>query len=389
MDEISRLVLEGCSDEQLLARLEQGTGEEQRDEDQEFVSCIKINGNPILPPVMTPELRVQCLAWREKAVLKEKELKERREYNHETRIKYAINDFKNKLSTQGAISSSCPELLYLDLGESEDESSDLSVSDLEPKSFAEIHQILKEQRTSELNSARSSSLSSDSVQTHPTKPYESQLYSDTKLDIETNLGLYDSLQSLNTVIENPSSRLTHPSIPSSGSISPSSSYQLDDSDKENTDISTDISDSFRPRRGSYTLDKPSPLLRAHLEKFGTTQNHEYHDMSNHQRTPSPKKSPIVWESKKSRKSQEERQIILDKYLESLTEKSTPMSRIPVKINTPKSQKKSTNHFQVRSTLVETKQSSLVRSSTFTHRSEKEGTLKYLFNYCPYFFPFNT
>ena len=369
MDELSRLVLQGGSDEQLLALLEHGTEVENMDEKEEFVSCIRINGNTILPPVMTPELRVQCLAWREKAVLKEKELEVRREYNNETRLKYSVNDFKSKLGSQ-VISSSCPELLALDLDElSDDDSSEFSVSELEPKSFAEIQLILKEQRSADLNSARSSSVSSNSIQSYPSKTYESQLYSDTELELEPTTGLYDSLLSLNTVIEKPSSRLTHPSNLSPGSSSLCSGSPLEDSDKENTDISTDISVTFRPRLGSYTLDKPSPLLRAHLDKFGSNKDPSRHDMSNYKRTPSPKKSPKHREeTRKWPPSQQEKQLILKKYLESLAGKLAPMSRIPVKINTP--QRKSTE--QVRSTLVETKQRSLARSSTFTHRSNTEG-----------------
>uniref|UniRef100_A0A914VM89 Uncharacterized protein n=1 Tax=Plectus sambesii TaxID=2011161 RepID=A0A914VM89_9BILA len=38
-----------------------------------YVSMIKINGRPILPPLMTPEIRADCQKWREMAVKKEKQ----------------------------------------------------------------------------------------------------------------------------------------------------------------------------------------------------------------------------------------------------------------------------------------------------------------------------
>ena len=38
---------------------------------KEYVSCIRIKGRPILPPVMTPESKLECFEWKRKALVVE------------------------------------------------------------------------------------------------------------------------------------------------------------------------------------------------------------------------------------------------------------------------------------------------------------------------------
>ena len=79
---------------------------------------------------------------------------------------------------------------------------------------------------------------------------------------------YDSTLSVNTVVE----RILTPDL----SLS------------QTSDTSADLSNNNSPqehplrRHGSYTLDKPSPLLQAHLLKFGGSEE-DVHDMSQSQR----------------------------------------------------------------------------------------------------------
>ena len=41
---------------------------------KEYVSCIRIKGRPILPPVMTPERKLECIEWKRKALEVEERL---------------------------------------------------------------------------------------------------------------------------------------------------------------------------------------------------------------------------------------------------------------------------------------------------------------------------
>jgi len=340
-----------------------------------YQSCIRIKGRPILPPVMTAELREECRAWRTAAVLQEERMRARTAAKNagmkcgnnitncnsrgitSSTVVAAVNDtapaaVSDRLDRwrveESTATQSCPQLQLLDVhcdsSPSLDSHWQLSDSDLEPKSFAEVHSLLKSQTSTD-----SPHLPQPTQLTRPNAsctvqlgldallhvPYEPMMYSDIKAPKKESVqshvqNIYDSLASLNTVIENPnaqpsptSSTSSHlselasatnegaskspPFSPHSVSSmstprpvspttqpstvcrqSPSNFLPTADENKENVAETCEL---VRPRRGSYTLEKPSPLLQAHLHKFGAEEDDlSLHDMSNYQRTPSPVKS---------------------------------------------------------------------------------------------------
>jgi len=361
----------------------------------EYTSCIRINGRPILPPVMSAERRQECREWRRQAISKENELRQTRNQHNASRIKHFLGEMKRQGSGL-TTSASCPLIPGLDLSGLASDAND-PVTDLTPKSFRDVQRMLKEQRGSELDTERSSSSSfsisggissASSVLGYNSNLYSDQegLESDNRLQFDDNhrTELYDSLLSLNTVIENPSSRLTVHDGETQSLIEPNDSLTLsipgesgvgsdltiteinavdanftfsekksDEEPKENVQpdlpnventmdgeytseepsllSSEEESDkeNFRPRRGSYSLDKPSPLLQAHLDKFGKCE--DGHDMSNYQRTPSPcklraPKCGIL--TPRGPSTETEKQSVLDVYLNSLAIK--PPSQLATK-----------------------------------------------------------
>lgn len=367
-------MLEGASDLQISRKLvmeakeamEAAEAMEEGEAREEYQSCIKIRGRPILPPVMTPEVRRECRAWKEKAILKEEQLRHRRRIRALETEQHNLEPVRSRLEYPNVFfSASCPDIVQLDLSESEDSTSELTDSDLEPKSFAEIHRLMKEQRCSDVDSVRSSKLSNYSTLSTPSTPlyYDSQVYSDTEPEPEeVRVDLYDSLLSLNTVIENPASRLSNRS-----DCDDLRYLDLKDgSDKENDET---VSETFRPRRGSYTLDKPSPLLQAHLERFGSDEGIPLHDMSNHQRTPSPYRSEgrtKVLTSKVANRrlvNLTEKQTVLEQYLASLAEKPVHMSLKPPKVGLQRNSSTGSRGLQ--------EQNSVERSSSCSSRNFQE------------------
>ena len=79
---------------------------------------------------------------------------------------------------------------------------------------------------------------------------------------------YDSTLSVNTVVE----RILTPDLSLSQTSDTSADLRNNNSPREHP----------LRRHGSYTLDKPSPLLQAHLLKFGNSEE-DVHDMSQSQR----------------------------------------------------------------------------------------------------------
>ena len=120
-----KALLEGADDDQLLKMLAEI--EESKDIDKEIVgsasdyeSCIKINGAPILPPIMDDEKRLDCLKWKRKAMEVEERIGNKRREKLTKNIKNIFNKVQGTLTTAG----DNPDL-NLDLSElSSDEDSD-------------------------------------------------------------------------------------------------------------------------------------------------------------------------------------------------------------------------------------------------------------------------
>ena len=125
MEDVVKALLEGADDDQLLKMLAEI--EESKDIDKEIVgsvsdyeSCIKINGAPILPPIMDDEKRLDCLKWKRKAMEVEERIGNKRREKLTKNIKNIFNKVQGTLTTAG----DNPDL-NLDLSElSSDEDSD-------------------------------------------------------------------------------------------------------------------------------------------------------------------------------------------------------------------------------------------------------------------------
>ena len=151
-----------------------------------YESCIKINGRPILPPVMTPELRQECRMWKAKAVETEQKLVASRRDKTEANDRAWLTKLDQRIVSTA---QSCPHLdleaVAVGPTDAEEDSSDaLTDSDLEPKSFAEIHSLLRKQRSaastseSPFSSPRRTSSSLLSAVTPTPSSYQPDVYSD-------------------------------------------------------------------------------------------------------------------------------------------------------------------------------------------------------------------
>ena len=84
MDTIIEALVTGVSDETILEMIAEKEKEEQVHQNEEenkegaeqpkYRSCIKIRGRPILPPVMTDEVRLECQEWKRRALEVEERL---------------------------------------------------------------------------------------------------------------------------------------------------------------------------------------------------------------------------------------------------------------------------------------------------------------------------
>ena len=78
MDTIIEALVTGASDETILEMIAEKEKEEEVHQNEEenkeeveqpkYRSCIKIRGRPILPPVMTDEVRLECQEWKRRAL---------------------------------------------------------------------------------------------------------------------------------------------------------------------------------------------------------------------------------------------------------------------------------------------------------------------------------
>ena len=171
-----------------------------------FVSCLRINGRPLLGPLMTPERRLQCQTWKMQAIGRETMLKKK-----QVRREKTISCVKSPEESTGEEDCEYEE----DFDSSTSSSS--SSSDSEDEDDGESVVIMPRSRTAAFKS----------------------------LIHRLRHDHHESTQSINTVIENPDFSPSH-SVTSTSSPPPP----------------------MRERSGSYTLDEPSPLLRAYMQRFG-------------------------------------------------------------------------------------------------------------------------
>lgn len=462
MDTINQLVLAGAAEETVLEALsEQPSGDVGERAERKYVSCVRVKGRPILPPVMTEELRKECAEWRKKAMEKEQALLKKKQQTAATDGQLpgevelgepppsSATGSESEGTMDSAVTSSLDpdDRRSLDLSdmrlykrmedhedsdeEEEEEKNDEENSvSLEPKSFREIYEEVKNQQHLPGQPIGRQMLEPALSTGHQ---YNAALYLDREEDegMRPEAGLYDSMQSLNTVIEvggcgeagtggHPTPEMSEEeetsyiygdvsssisdSLPRSGReavntadkettlIQPSQSslprwdagaekenagilkerkltarneerrgrHVLADRDlnssRENScssvteaecgsrqDEQLEVlevnSQEFRVRRGSYTLERPSPLLQAHLDRYGSDEEEvmSRHDMSMCKRTTYT--SPGLGKFLSSREAAQrpitaaEQEAVLQRYLGSLAEKPVKLSLTDISAST--------------------------------------------------------
>ena len=91
MDPIIEALVTGASDDTIMEMLaekekdevvqETEENEEEEEKQPKYKSCIKVRGRPILPPVMTEEVRRECREWKKRALEVEERLAQERRAN--------------------------------------------------------------------------------------------------------------------------------------------------------------------------------------------------------------------------------------------------------------------------------------------------------------------
>ena len=367
MKDIIQALLSGASDDEILEmvnskEMEVKKNNEKPENNEQYTSCIKINGKPILSPVLTQQTRIECLEWKRKAMEVEEKLVWKRKQiitsntmnnsdssnepnfqskvfdqnennlegeftdeelenestDEETPDTYEILRCNSRAADKVVNGILIDEIDILDESVSSTfqerkEKDTSSMSKSGPKTFEEIKNLVKsmkkfsetsqslENQSSVTNydvdfeidsdisddETFASSIVTEEDQTegfkkHNTSPFRTVIsrqksrtgpeYGISKYMInDSNTGLYDSILSVNTVIENPSFR-NSPSHPPNEeeceleNISP----DVEQMKQEQTELEHGEGEQHHQmqRRGSYSIDKPSPLLLAYLLKIG-------------------------------------------------------------------------------------------------------------------------
>ena len=330
MDEIIKALLAGASDQEILEMLDRQEGENRNIADDgktetDYVSCVKVGGASILPPVMTEERRLECLKWRRKALeVEEKMGNKRREVlaNNIHRIvsgvinrndtdsgdlevysilrsnsrtaDVVVNNFKDSDQPTDIGVSPSPEPQPVEMDKPaertenkthnfEEAETDNCLSEGSAKSltFEEIKKLVKTLphtprsarfQSKVLSSGPGSDISSDDETTTAsslkTEAYDDELFSLSSVtrhkQSPEQSNIYDSMLSVDTVIENVN-------------------YKNEDLDPEP-----------RPRKGSYSLSKPSPVLVAYMQKIGKPDEN---DILAEKCPESPEEQSVEWKPK--------------------------------------------------------------------------------------------
>ncbi|XP_050306458.1 uncharacterized protein LOC126743410 [Anthonomus grandis grandis] len=196
---------------------------ESQDNKKPYVSLIKINGKPILPPVITSDLRKELLQYKQQAIKLEKRLKTCRE------LKQNLEELQNSYARP------CSELTFGD--NSHIDALDISDKPNSTRKLKDIH------------------LSKDLIEvTQYNFSGSKTIFCNQKLDNQNAL----------TNTESPSNKAPSDNATNNDIIRPRSS-----SESREDDIKQKICASPKPRlirSNSYTLEAPSPILLEHLKR---------------------------------------------------------------------------------------------------------------------------
>ena len=223
---------------------------------QEYISCIRIKGRPILPPVMTPERKLECIEWKRKAL----EVEEKIGLKRREKILAAIRSLNLNTSSASTNHNSRPCSAPIPNNDNENERNNpLDMGDNNSKT--ELQQVNNKENLIDekpdlmpeenaLNAA-SGSKEQDELILQSTK------FSEEKIENNTpNINEYETQAHMDNYMTN-------------SMIDPKSNEEniIEEATiSESTPNSNSVHN--RERRGSYTLEEPSPLLLAYMERFG-------------------------------------------------------------------------------------------------------------------------
>ena len=215
----------------------------------EYVSCITLHGRPLLPPVMTSETREACKRWREEALRVERRLKEawserpgawpEADSSEEEETASVVIDRARRASPVTFHDARTSSAISVDVTSS----GSFYRTPSQPRtSSAMSHDV---SRDGSASSALLAQFHSDDVihDENTSSAFKSVIHKLRQTVPRTSVteDMFSSTQSVDTVVEN------------------TTGYAADEDDEE---------DQFRPRKNSYTLEEPSPLLQAYMEKYG-------------------------------------------------------------------------------------------------------------------------
>ena len=224
----------------------------------EYVSCIKIGGRPILPPVMTPGRRLECLEWKRKALdVEEKMGAKRRE-----KILATIRSLKTSRSSVFEPVPTRPSSAPIEDSLSNNSTVDKEFDANESVIATEMHTTIRDHEVS-LDIDQDKILYSEKINTASVE--ESHNIDSGIMSIDQTEENYDKpdlhINKNNCLVDN------RELIESIDYISDNEETP-EDMEEQDKMVSAQHSSVKRERRGSYTLDEPSPLLLAYMERFG-------------------------------------------------------------------------------------------------------------------------
>ena len=230
----------------------------------EYTSCIRINGRPILPPVMTPGRRLECLEWKRKAL----EVEERLGAKRREKILATIRSLKTTTSSASAPSPSQPSPAPLANQDIQQNLTDNVESTPNLCTFGpdltEESQGMCQHR---VPSAQETSLVASNDQIVSTSLRSISAIVETPNFVHNGNAIDHSEINGNTEVQDKKDLREEIVYVETESFESNQEENLEDTEEEREDV-TMTPTVQRKRRGSYTLDEPSPLLLAYMERFG-------------------------------------------------------------------------------------------------------------------------
>ncbi|XP_030763063.1 uncharacterized protein LOC115887728 isoform X2 [Sitophilus oryzae] len=208
-----------------------------------YTSCIKINGKPILPPVITPELRKELLRDKHQAIKLEQRINRCRE------LKKHLND----LLSANDKSRPCSQLTFGDNSHIEA----LNISD-RPKYQRQLNQVNLTSDLIEVSQYDNSGIKSVQQNTEKTNDVFNIGCTSTDGTVSSDSIIEEHIESCTSGNQN-----ELPKVENTGSV-------------ENEEKSNNLSP-LKPRlirSNSYTLESPSPVLLAYLQNVNNISKQE-------------------------------------------------------------------------------------------------------------------